>query len=49
MKLFVFLLNHVLDLRLGVLIPMLRAAAVADPDRDLGTAENIAFVGPLME
>jgi hypothetical protein len=45
----VLLLKGVFNDRFCVLIPMLRAAPVADPDGNLSSTENIALVTPLTE
>jgi hypothetical protein len=42
-------LKGVFNNRFCVLIPVLRAAPVANPDGDLSSTENIALVTPLVE
>jgi hypothetical protein len=46
-QLFVFAPHDLFDNRLGLLVPVLRAAAIAQADWDLGPAVDVAFVGPL--
>ena len=48
-KLVVFSPNDLFDDRLCDLIPMLYAAAVANPDWDFGATKDIALIGPLAE
>jgi hypothetical protein len=45
----VFLTDRLFDDGLGLLVPIPGSASIADTDRNIGAAENIPFIGPLMK